>query len=90
MPPIPSGLARGQAKGIQQSSKHIEWNDKYQRILSAHVQDEEMALKRDILMIEVVGLFQDHASKQAREIIDNLHLSTSQGFIIYLIRYQSI
>jgi hypothetical protein len=56
-----------------------DWNAKYQKILNTHVQGEEMVLKRDILMIEVVGMFQDYSTSQAKSIIDNLHLNSSHG-----------
>jgi hypothetical protein len=74
---LPSPFVQASARISQYQAR--EWNAKYQKILSTHVVGEEMILKRDILMIEVVGMFQDYSTTTAKSIIDNLHLNSSHG-----------
>ncbi|KAJ3223612.1 hypothetical protein HK099_000904 [Clydaea vesicula] len=53
------------------------WHQKFQKILSIKLENEEMILKRDIMMVEVAGNFKEKAVEQAQKIIDNLHMAQS-------------
>ena len=62
------------------STQHaMNWNDKYQTILSMVIESDVQALQQDTQILELIGSFKEYASQRAMYIIDHYHTNTVIG-----------
>ncbi|TPX48024.1 hypothetical protein SeMB42_g02028 [Synchytrium endobioticum] len=55
------------------------WNDKYQRLLSMQTPNEDSALRKDVAICNLIGMFTEVATAWAKRIVDNYHIQARTG-----------
>ncbi|KAI8809574.1 clustered mitochondria-domain-containing protein [Cladochytrium replicatum] len=62
-----------------QSDSGPEWNNRYQSLLSISLDGPDSCLRQDIMILELVGQFQEAACSLAKKIIDEYHFAPNQA-----------